>query len=197
MSTRLSFAVGLAVVATSGAQAFASEGGAPPNPFAGDLGNALWTLVIFVLVLGVLGKFLWGPILKGLQSREDFIAKSIRDADDANKKAQQLLTQYSEQLDKARTEASAIVDEGRRDAEVVKRNLQEEARKEANAIVERARREVGIARDTAIRELYDLGAKLATEVAGKIVAKEINQADHQRLIEESIAELRNVKAQNN
>lgn len=168
-----------------------------PNPFAGDLGNAVWTLVIFLLVLIVLGKFLWGPILKGLQSREEFIATSIHDADNANKKAQELLSDYSAKLDQARAEAAGIVEEGRRDAEVVKRTLQEDARKEADAMIERAKREVGIARDTAVRELYDLGAKLATDVASKIIAKEINPQDHQRLIEDSIAELGKVNAGNN
>ncbi|HRX85306.1 MAG TPA: F0F1 ATP synthase subunit B [Phycisphaerae bacterium] len=170
------------------ALAAAEEHGAA-NPFAGDLGNAIWTLVIFGIVLLVLGKFLWKPVLNGLQSREEFIAKSLRDADAANKKAEQVLAEYQAQLDKARADATAIVEEGRRDAEAVKRTIQDEARQEAEAMITRAKREIGVARDTALNELYTVGAKLATDVAGKIISRELKPADHERLIQESIAEL--------
>jgi len=185
------------LLAVQTAQAADAEHGAPPNPFAGDFGNALWTLVIFAIVLVVLGKFLWGPILKGLQSREAFIVKSLSDADKANKDAQAQLARYTEQLDKARAEATNIVEEGRRDAEVVKRTIQDEARKEAEAMIVRAKREIGVARDTAVRELYDVGAQLATDVAAKIVGRELNAADHDKLIRDSIAELESVQRHKN
>lgn len=188
MTQRMLMSLGAVLMAAGPVLAAEGHEGAV-NPFAGDLGNAIWTLVIFGIVLLVLGKFLWKPILHGLQSREEFIAKSLRDADDANKKAEQVLGQYQAQLDKARADASAIVDEGRRDAEVVKRSIQDEARKEAEAMIARAKREIGVARDTALRELYDVGAKLATDVAGKIISRELKPADHERLIQESIAEL--------
>lgn len=162
------------------------------DPVRIDLWQAGFTIAVFVILLIILRSFAFKPILKALQSREEFIAKSIHDADDAAKKAQKLLADYQQQLDAARADASAIVEEGRRDAEVVKRRVHDEARAEAEALIARAKREVGIARDTAVRELYDLGARLATEVAGKLIAREINPADHERLIADSIAELKKV-----
>ena len=57
----------------------AAEGGGA-SPFSGDVGNAIWTLVIFLLVVLFLGKFAWGPLLKGLQSREEFIRSSLETA---------------------------------------------------------------------------------------------------------------------
>ena len=58
------------------------------SPFAGNLGNAIWTLLIFVVVVVVLGKFAWGPVLSLLRDREDFILRSLsdakRDRDDAD-----------------------------------------------------------------------------------------------------------------
>ena len=187
--------IGSVLLITDGA--LGAEQGQSPGLFTGDLGNIFWTLLTFLAVVFVLGKFAWRPILQALQSREDFIAHSIRDAKEANKKAQQQLTQYNEQLDQARAEASAIVEEGRRDAEVVKRQIHEEARREGDAMVDRAKREVKLARDSAVRELYDLGSRLATDVAGKIIAKELSPADHERLIAESIAELGKAEAQSN
>jgi F-type H+-transporting ATPase subunit b len=179
----------IALLATVAPVLASGETGAAPNPFAGDLGVSIWTLVIFLVVVILLGKFLWGPILNGLQSREAFIAKSLTDAEQASKTAQAQLAEYTAKLDAARAEASNIVEEGRRDAEEVKRAIGEEARKEADAMIERAKREIGIARDAALRELYDVGGGLATQVAGKIVSRELNPADHEQLIQESIAEL--------
>lgn len=163
-----------------------AEGGAN-NPFAGDIGNALWTVIIFVLVLVVLGKYAWGPILSNLQAREAFIFESLEKAKRDRDEAEARLRQYEEKLASARGEASAIVDEGRRDADVVKRRIEEDARLEADRIIERARREIQIATDTATKELYALSARLATEMATRIVGKELTPQDHERLIAESIA----------
>jgi len=168
----------------------AQEGGhgeaAANNPFAGDIGNALWTLIIFVLVLVVLGRYAWGPILKNLQAREAFIFESLEKAKRDRDEAEARLRQYEERLASARAEASAIVDEGRRDADVVKRRIEEDAHKEADRMIERARREIRIATDTATKELYSLSARLATEMATRIIGKELTLHDHERLIADSI-----------
>jgi F-type H+-transporting ATPase subunit b len=174
----------------SAAPALAAEGGhaegGANNPFAGDIGNALWTLIIFVLVLVVLGKYAWGPILGNLQARENFIFESLEKAKRDRDEAEARLRQYEERLASARAEASAIVDEGRRDADAVKRRIEEDAHKEADRMIERARREIQIATDTATKELYTLSARLATEMATRIVGKQLTVQDQERLIAESI-----------
>ena len=76
--------------------------------------------------------------------------------------------------------------EARRDAEVLKRKFDEEAKVEAAATLERAKREIGVATDTAVKELYSLSAELATGVAAKLIRKELDAKDHERLIAESI-----------
>ena len=86
-------------------------------------------------------------------------------------------------------DALCIVEEGRRDGEVVKRKIEADARREADDIIERAKREVGLARDNAVKELYDLTARLATHAASRIIGQEIDAAGHERLINESIEEL--------
>ena len=173
--------------------ALGAEGGEsgerPTTLFTGDLGNILWSLVTFVAVLAVLGKFAWKPILGALQKREDFIRDSLAQAKKDREDAERCLKEYTEKVLAARAEATAIVDEGRRDAEVVKRRIEDEAKSEAKAILERGKREIAIATDTAVKELYSLSAKLATEVAGRIIRKELNPREHERLIAESIEEL--------
>jgi F-type H+-transporting ATPase subunit b len=184
---------GLVTLVLVAAPAVAAEGGhaegGANNPFAGDIGNALWTVIIFILVLVVLGKYAWGPILSNLQARENFIFESLEKAKRDRDEAEARLKQYEEKLASARAEASSIVDEGRRDADVVKRRIEEDARLEADRIIERARREIQIATDTATKELYTLSARLATDMATRIVGKELGPQDHERLIAESIASI--------
>ena len=178
-----------ATLALLAAPILASEGGGQGGPFEGNIGNALWTLVIFGLVILVLGKFAWKPILGGLQQREEFIRASLTQAKADREAAEAQLKQYSDKLVSARAEASAIVDEARRDAEEVKRKFQDETQADANRTIERARREIKIAQETAVKELYVLTARLTTEVAGKILEREIQPADHDRLIRDSIRAL--------
>jgi len=176
----------LALAAPAAAQ---EHEAAANNPFAGDFGNALWTVIIFVLVLVVLGKFAWGPILKGLQARESFILESLEKAKKERDEADARMKLYEDKLAQARTEVTAMVDEGRRDAEVVKRKILEEARQEAEKERERTKREIQLATDTATKQLYALSARMATDLAGRIIGKELTPQDHERLIAESIHEL--------
>ena len=161
--------------------------GGEASPFSGDVGTAIWTLVIFVIVLVVLGKFAWGPILSALQKREDFIRESLAQAKSDRESAEARLKEYDEKIKAARAEATALVDEGRRDAEAVKHKIEQAAKAESDAMVDRAKREIEIATDTAVKELYALTANLATSVAGRIIEKELDATEHGRLVEESIA----------
>lgn len=180
-------AVAMALCAT---RALASGESGASNPFAGDIGNALWTLVIFGIVVLVLAKFAWGPILGALQKREDFIHDSLAQAKRDREEAEAKLKEYGAKLDTARDEATAVVEEGRRDAEVLRHKLEEQARAESQAMFERAKREIAIATETAVSQLYDLSGSLATDIASRILRKELDPKEHERLISESIDELR-------
>jgi len=164
-------------------------GGEGVSPFAGNLGNAIWTLLIFMVVVAVLGKFAWGPILSGLQKREEFIRESLASAKRNLEAAQAHRAEYEQKLHKARQDASMLVDEGRRDAEAVKRRIEEDARRSADEAIERAKREIGIARDSALRDLYERSADLAMTMAGSVLRRQVSVEDHRRLVEEALAEL--------
>lgn len=190
---RSKFVISCVVVlpwALSPGVAWAAEGAeVKPSLFSGNIGNVIWTLIIFGVVLVVLGKYVWPPILRALQRREAFIHDSLQQAKQDREEAEQRLKQYTERLEKAREDASALVEEGRRDAEVVKRKIESAARREGDAMIERARREIATARDTAVKDLYQLTAQLSTEVAARIIRQELDAKSHERLIEESIEEL--------
>ncbi|HXO20716.1 MAG TPA: F0F1 ATP synthase subunit B [Thermoanaerobaculia bacterium] len=179
-----------AALATPAIPAIAAEAeGQSNNLFAGDVGNVVWTLVIFGLVLFVLGKFAWGPILKALQGREDFIRESLEKAKHDREEAEARLKEYLDKINASRAEATAIVEEGRRDAEIVKRRIESEARAESEKIVARGKHEIEIATETAIKELYTASANLATELAARVIGRELKPEDHERLIAQAIADL--------
>lgn len=173
-------------VLTLSAAALASEAGGDRNIFNADIGNFLFTVVIFGLVIFLLGKFAWKPLLNVLNEREATIRESLRAARHEREEAERKLAEYQAQLDRAREEASAIVAEGRRDAEVARQRIQEEARRAAEEIAARARRDIQLATDAAVKELYDQAAELAVRVAGRIIRKELSADDHQQLVAESI-----------
>jgi len=189
MRIRAAGFVVLALAAVPQLATASEEGGGAVTPFAGDVGNALWVLIIFGLVVFVLGRFAWPPVLSGLQEREKFIRTSLEEARRDRAEAEARLQQYEERLHAARSEATAIVEESRRDAEAVKRRIQEEAEAEGARIIERAKREIALAKETAVKDLYSLSARMTTDVASKILGREITADDHQRLIRESIERL--------
>lgn len=173
------------------ASAAASEGG-ENNLFAGDIGNAFWTLLIFGLVIVVLGKFAWTPLLNGLQKREEFIRVSLEEAKEDRLAAEARLQEYEQKLVGAKDEASEIIDRAKDEAESLRVRLEQQAREESEAMLDRAKREIDIAKQSAVKELYSTSAELATGIAGKILHRELNSQDHDRLIKESIDELDNL-----
>jgi len=180
---------GAILIGSVPALAAGEHGGGASNPFAGDFGTALWTFIIFGLVVLVLGKFVWPPILRALQQREDYIYQSLEQAKQEREAAEATHREYAEKLQAAKAEATAIVEEGRRDAEVLRGKIEEQAKANADAALERAKREIALATDNAVKELYTLSATLATEVAGRVIEKEIDAGTHERLIADSIEEI--------
>lgn len=160
------------------------------SPFAGGIGNAVLTLIIFAAVVYILGKKAWPPLLKVLDEREQSIRGALQEARQERIEAEKLLAQYRKQIDQAREEATAIVEEGRRDAQAVQRRMHEEAQRESQEMIERAKREIKLAADSAVKELYDRTAELAVQVAGGIIRKELSPADHRDLVTQSLERMK-------
>lgn len=176
-------------LAASAAEEAHGAGEAAPNLFSGDAGVAIWTVLIFLLVVFILGKYAWKPLLSSLQAREDFIRDSLQKAREEREQAERRLAEYEEKLAAARAEATALVEEGRRDAEAVKAKIEATAREEGDKLMARARREIELARDQAVKDLHTTSARLATDLATKVLEREIRPEDHERLLAESLREL--------
>ncbi len=157
-----------------------------PLEFQTDL--AIWTAVVFLLLFLILWKFAWGPISEGLQRREQGISDQIDQAEQSNQEARELLAQYEQKLAASKDEVREILDQARRDAEQVGRDMLDKAKQESRAEQQRALQQIDTATAGALKELAEQGATLAVELAGKIVGAQIDAADHARLIERTMAD---------
>jgi F-type H+-transporting ATPase subunit b len=158
-----------------------------PEEFKSDL--AIYSFVIFLLLLAILGKFAWGPITKGLDAREERIAAEIAAAHKANDDAKQLLAQYEVRLTQAQDEVRAILDEARRDADHTAQEIVAKAKADAASEMARGKREIETATSQALKEIAESSANLAVQLAGRIIRTNLADRDHSRLIEEAMASL--------
>ena len=153
-----------------------------------DLG--IYTLIVFGALVFILGRYAWGPMMNGLDKREANLRKVHDDAAQARDEAGRSLAEIQARLTKANDEIRAMLDEARRDAQVVKEQLKAEAAVESQAERDRMRREIETARDQALQDIYQQAVQLAAIVSTKAIKRELTPADHDRLIEESLADLR-------
>jgi F-type H+-transporting ATPase subunit b len=178
-----------ACLALSVPTALANEG-EKPNVLGGDIANAIWTLVIFGVLLAVLKRYAWPPLLRALQQREQMIHDALVQAKLERTEAEKLLAEYRRQIDRAREEATAIVEEGKRDAEAVRRRIHDETQAEARELVDRAKREIQLATDTAVKSLYDQTADLAVTIAGQVLGRAVGPDEHRAWIGQALEQIR-------
>ena len=158
-----------------------------PAEFRSDL--AIWSLAVFLLLLGLLGKFAWKPIMDGLDKREQGIEHQIAETKAANEEAKRMLVSYERRLAEASDEVRGMLEEARRDSEATKQAIVAEARKAAEDEQARAKHEIGLARDEALSSIALTAGDLAVEVAGKFLREKIGKEDHSRLVRDSVASL--------
>jgi F-type H+-transporting ATPase subunit b len=156
-----------------------------PLDFKADL--AIWTALVFLLLLLVLGKFAWRPIVDALEKREKRVEEQIASAEQANVDARKILAEYQTRLSQAEAEVRAILERGRREAEDLGRQMLNQTREESRHEKERALREIDAAAAGALKELAERSADLAVELAGKIVQTKMDRAEHAKLIEQAVA----------
>jgi F-type H+-transporting ATPase subunit b len=158
-----------------------------PMKFQNDL--ILWTIVTFVLFLVVLKKVAWGPLIEGLDNRESKYRKLLEDAKADRDKAVSMLADYEEKLKAAQSQVDEIIAEARRDAERTKTDIMASAQQEAEATRKRALDDIDRARDQAVAELFDHVRSNVVSATEKVLSRSLNDADHQKLIDDALAEM--------
>lgn len=152
-----------------------------------DLG--IYTLVIFGLLMLILGKFAWKPVMDGLQKREDAITSARTDAEKARQDAEKLLVEIKAQRAKTNEEVVAILAEARREADTFRESEKARTAADVQAERDRLKREIDVARDQALQQIWDKTVELASLVSSKAIGRAVSPDDHRRLIDESLADL--------
>jgi F-type H+-transporting ATPase subunit b len=161
-----------------------------PNPMEFRYDTALWALVVFVGLATVLYFKAWGPILEGLKKREDTIRSSLEEAKLTRNEMARIQTQFQKELADAHQQIPKLLEEARKDAEVLSAEMRAKAVADIAVERERLRREVEIAKDQAIKELWEQAAQLATLISTKAIGRALTEDDHRRLLDEALTEMR-------
>ncbi|MFA5863696.1 MAG: F0F1 ATP synthase subunit B [Phycisphaerae bacterium] len=162
---------------------------AEPSVFGGTIWASIWTLVIFILLLIVLGKFAWKPLLSALKNREDQIRRDIDSAKAQNLEAEKLLARYQDQLAGAQAQAMEVIKKSAVEAEHVRDQILAHGQEQARHAIEQAKDQIEQAKIQALKELYSKSAKIAGDLAAKILQREVNSEDHRVLIQHGLDEL--------
>lgn len=144
-----------------------------------DYGLLFWTMLSFSILLFILRKFAWKPILLGLKSREEFIAKALKQADEARAELTRIQESNQVLAEKARLERERDFQEAKAFREKLIEEAKEEARAESQKMIEKAREIIKQEKEAAKKELYVTVTSLALELSEKILRKQFSDKDKQ------------------
>jgi F-type H+-transporting ATPase subunit b len=154
-----------------------------------DPGLFIWTIITFLVLVALLAKFAWKPLLKALDARQEVIRKSLEDAQTAKKELERLQQESSQILRTARGEAESIVSKSWSDAEKLREEMKVKAKTEADAIVKEAQRQIEIETGRALRQIRNEVADMSIAIASKVIQRNVSRADNDRLIQETLQQM--------
>jgi F-type H+-transporting ATPase subunit b len=167
----------------------AAGDGPLPKFLTPELQVLLWSIVVFFVLLAILWKAAWGPIMRALEQREQNIQKTIDDAALKNQEAVAKVAEYEKRINAAKDEAAQIIAEGKRDVEKLKTEILAEANLEAGRTLDRAKREIALAKDSAVAELRDKMIGLTAQIATLVIEREVKPEDHSRFINDALSKI--------
>jgi F-type H+-transporting ATPase subunit b len=153
-------------------------------------GLIFWTIVTFIVVLAILAKTAWKPLLHALTSREEGIRTALQQAEEANAEAKRLAEENKRQLAQAEAHAQQAMKEGREMGERLKAEIIEKANTSARGMIEQAKEEIRREKDAALIELRSEVADLAVTAAGKIIDANLDVNKHRSLVDNVIKDIR-------
>lgn len=151
--------------------------------------DTLAALFFFVLLLYLLKKFAWGPLMSVMQEREEFVANEIDEAEKSRKEAAIAAEKAAAQLLQTKQEAQKIIDDAKDAGVKLEQDIIESARLEADRLKVAAQADIQNEKEKAIQALQDQVASLSVLIASKVIEKELNTADQDHLINEYIKEV--------
>ncbi|XQY91673.1 F0F1 ATP synthase subunit B [Metabacillus sp. HB246100] len=152
-------------------------------------GDIIFQLVMFLVLLALLKKYALGPVMNIMKQREEHIANEINSSEERNKEAQKLVEEQRELLKQARVEAQSLVENAKKLGEQQKEDIIQAARSEAGRLKDSALKEIEQQKDQAVAALREQVASLSVMIASKVIEKELNEQEQEKLINDYINEV--------
>ncbi len=155
----------------------------------GNFALSFWTAVTFAILIFVLGKFAWGPILQMMETREKTISEAIESAKKERAAAEAASAEMKASLEKAREESAQMIRKNQAEVAAAKVELMAAARKESDDLLQAARRTIQEEKRQALAELRSQAVDMAIEAANRLVSMNMDEKKQKQLVEEYINQL--------
>ncbi len=154
-----------------------------------DPGLFIWTILTFLVLVGLLAKFAWRPLLQALDARQQTIAASLEEAQRARQELERIQRESAQMMAQARIEAESVIARSRSDAEALREELKQKARAEAASIVKNAEKQIQTETARAVQQIRSEAVDLSVAIASKILRRQMSKEDNQALIEETLKQV--------
>jgi F-type H+-transporting ATPase subunit b len=152
-------------------------------------GLIIWTFLTFGLLLWILKKFAWKPLLNSLEKREERIHSDIQRSEHAREESEKLLAEHKKMMTRSEMDARRIIDEARKAGENARAGIVAAAEEQARQMTVQAKAEIQREKHSAMAQLRNEVADLAIQAAGKILDERLDDERNRRLVDEFIAGL--------
>ncbi|WP_050616592.1 F0F1 ATP synthase subunit B [Bacillus testis] len=160
-------------------------GAATPHFNGGDI---IFQLLCFIVLLALLKKFAWKPLVNMMKEREAHVASQIDEAEKTRAEASRYVEEQRELLKQSRVEAQSLIENARKQGDIQREEIVTAARTEAERIKDSAKLEIVAEKEKAVTALREQVASLSVLIASKVIEKELNEADQEKLINEYLQE---------
>jgi F-type H+-transporting ATPase subunit b len=154
-----------------------------------DPGLYIWTIATFLLLVVLLAKFAWKPLLEALERRQESIRQSLDDARQAKQELERLHAESARILAEARSQADAIITDTRADVNRFRDEMKQKARDEAAVIVKSAERQIELETARAVQQIRHEAVDISVAIASKLLQRNVTRADNERLIEDTFKQI--------
>lgn len=144
-----------------------------------EYGLFFWQTIVFLILIFLMARFAWKPVLNGLRQREETINDSLASAENARKEMQNLKADNEKLMQEARAERDAVLRDARELKEKIVADAAEEAQEKADSIVAQAKSSIEMEKRAAMADIKNQVASLSIEIAEKVVRKELSSKEKQ------------------
>lgn len=165
-----------------------SAGAGQATDLSLNTGDIIFQLAMFLILLALLKKYAWGPLMGIMKQREEHIAGEIDAAEKSRTETSKLLEEQRELLKQARQEAQGLIENAKKQGDIQRDEIITLARTESDRIKESAKAEIEREKEQAVATIRDQVASLSVMIASKVIEKELNATEQEKLINDYINE---------